>query len=113
MKKAKLCVVILINLFVFSCNSDNDSDAIRYDFEATVLGKGIDCDSFLINLSKNNGDSDIKNGTYYADDLPADLQVKGSKIKLNCRKPNPDESYACTTLGLGYSHLVVLESEPK
>lgn len=113
MKKVTLYILVLIGFLVLGCNSDNDPDTINYEFEATVLGKGIDCGSFLVNLSKKNGDSDIKNGTYYANDLPVDLQVKGYKIKLNCRRPTQEENYACTTLGPGYFHLIVLESEQK
>lgn len=114
MKKVVFYFTLLIPFIFIGCSSDNDSEEVIYEFEATVLGKGIDCGgTFLIDLSRKYGDSDIKNGTYFADDLPEELKVKGQKLKLNCRKPTIDEAYPCITLGPGYNHVVVLESIEK
>ena len=114
MKKVVFYFTLLMSFLFFGCQSDNDPEGVIYEFEATVLGKGIDCGgTFLIDLSRKHGDSDIKNGTYFADNLPDELKVKGIKLKLNCRKPTIDEAYPCTTLGPGYYHVVVLESVEK
>lgn len=114
MKKILIYFTIFVGFTVIGCHSDNDSVPIFvYEFEAKVLGKGIDCgEAYLIDLNKTTGDSDIKNGTYYADNLPEELKLKGTRMKLNCRKPTIDEAYPCTTLGLGYFHVIVIESEP-
>ena len=72
----------------------------------------MDCgDTYLINLKKVTSDSEIANGTYYADNLPPHLKVAGLKIILNSRKPTNKELYACTTMGPGYSHVIVIYSE--
>ncbi len=113
MKKATLFFIFLISFLVLGCDSDPDPNELKYEFEATVLGKGIDCGAFLIDLNRKHGDSDIKSGTYFADNLPEALKVKGYKLRLNCRKPTIDEIYACTTLGPGYNHVLVIEGIEK
>ena len=57
------------------------------------------------------GDSEIANGTYYADKLPPQLKVAGLKIRLNSRKSANEDLYACTTMGPGYYHVIVINSE--
>lgn len=103
---------LCLSFAVIGCDSDsNPEPEINYEFEGVVLGKGIDCgDTYLVDLKKKNGDSDIKSGTYYADNLPQEFKVKGYKMKMNCRKPNSEEAYPCATLGLGYNHVIVMES---
>jgi len=110
-------MLISFSVSLVSCEKDNDVEISNleiegYQFEATVKGKGLDCgDTYLIDLKKLNGESGIANGTYYADNLPPDLKVAGLKIRLNARKPTDDELYACTTMGPGYSHLIVTDSK--
>jgi len=95
-----------------SCENDTDFIEIDYQFEATVIGKGLDCgDTYLIDLKKVMGDSKIANGTYYADKLPPQLKVAGLKIRLNSRKSTNQDLYACTIMGPGYSHGIVIDSE--
>ena len=110
-------MLISFSVALASCEKDNNVKISNleiegYQFEAIVKGKGLDCgDTYLIDLKKLNGEAEIANGTYYADNLPPDLKVAGLKIRLNSRKPTNDELYACTTMGPGYSHLIVLDSK--
>ena len=91
-----------------SCENDKQSEGTTdFQFEATVVGQGMDCgETFIITLTSSI-DSDIEVGTYYADHLNSEFKVPGLKIQLNGRAPNADETYACTTMGPGYPHLVV------
>jgi hypothetical protein len=95
------------------CEKDKDEDQISSDFKfkATVLSMGLDCgDTFTISLENLDSDSDIEDGIYYADNLPAEYKEEGVLIYLNCREPNEEEVYACTTLGPSYPHIIVTNS---
>lgn len=113
MKRTLIYLAILFGFTFIGCEKETDSENEKeYQFEATVIGKGLDCgDTYLIDLKITIGNSDIVEGTYYADDLSSDLKVVGLKIKLNCRKPNDDELYVCTTMGPSYSHVIVIDAE--
>ncbi len=110
----KLVLAVLsIGILFSSCNKEDDNTAIEnFRYEATVISQGLDCgETFIVSLKSIGSDTGIEDGTYYADNLDPDLNIKGLKINLNCREPNDDELYACTTLGLTYSHIVVTESK--
>lgn len=107
MKKVFVCLIVVAGFLFCSCEKDNE-----YQFEATVLGKGLDCgETFLIDLTNISGNAEIMDNTYYADNLPSDLKINGLKIKLNCRFLKTDETYACTTMGITWSHVFVIEAE--
>jgi len=110
MKRQFIYIFPLLCLLQF-CDS---TESANFDFEATVVGQGMDCgDMFLIDLVNLTGEDAISNGRYYADDLPERYKIQGMEIKLNCRFPNEDELYACTTFGSGFSHVYVLELKAK
>lgn len=106
MKNLSLFLFFLSGLVFTTC----EKDRTEYDFEAIVLSIGTDCgDTWLISLTNLNGDPEIADNTYYADNLPEEFKFEGFEIKLNCRKPGNDEFYPCTTLGPTYPHIVVTE----
>jgi hypothetical protein len=45
--------------------------------------------------------------------LPSEYKVNGLEIVLNCRCPNADESYPCTTMRPTFPHVYVLEVQMK
>lgn len=111
MKKVFIHLVLALFLVQISCEKNDDVGDQRFQFDATVIGKGLDCgETYLIDLKNSEGNSEIADGTYYADGLPAELKVDGLKIILNGRIPDEDELYPCTTLGVGYPHIIVQES---
>ena len=84
----------------------------NYQFEGTVLGKGLDNgETYLIALTNLGYGSEIKDGTYYADNLSDEMKVSGLKIRMNCRLPGIDEIQACAILGPAFDHVVVTDCE--
>ena len=110
MKNIILYLLIILFIILFSCEKDNNSNEKEdFQFEATVLNQGLDCgETFLIELKKNSSNSELSDGTYYADGLPEEFKQSGLKIYLNCRESANDEIYVCTTLGPGLPHIVVI-----
>lgn len=105
----KILINSLLFFYLISASCDKADIEINFKYEATVLGKGIDCgNTFVIEL-KNIDETDIADGIYYADNLNEDFKIDGFKILLNCRSPQNEELYPCTTLGFGYSHVFVTE----
>ena len=109
MKKTIFGLLLVIGVASFSCEKEKEID---YHFKATVLKRGMDCgDTYLILLTNLSGDSTIINTTYYADNLSSDLKIDGLEIFLNCRYPKNNELGVCTTYGIGYPHVFVIEAE--
>ena len=83
-------LLLLLTLFaggLFGAGCDNDEQLQgHYNYEATVLYKGVDChDTYLISLKNLDESSDITEGIYYADNLAPEFKVDGLKIYLNCQ----------------------------
>jgi hypothetical protein len=113
MKRFIVLSTLISIVILFSCEKENEiQDSNEFQFEATVIGKGLDCgETFLISLKSLDDNTDIANGTYYADQLDSDLKIAGLKIYLNCRKPSDTELYACTAMGPSYPHVIVTDSK--
>lgn len=102
--------IFTIGILGVSCEKDQEKNNFLY--EATVIGKGLDCgNTFIISLKNKETQSNIEDGTYYADNLDPGLKQPGLKIYLNCREPENTEFYACTTLGITYPHVIVTDSQ--
>lgn len=112
MKNLLILSVLTFGVFLSGCEKDDDKIIKEnFKFEATVLNKGLDCgETFIISLKNFETSSEFEDGIYYADNLDPEFKEQGLKIYLNCRQPNDDEVYACTTLGPTYPHLVVINS---
>ena len=113
MKRITLILTLAIGLILINCESDiNTNFNDDFQYKATVINKGIDCgETWIIELKNINGNSEIEDGTYYADNLGVDYKESGLKVYLSCREPNNDELYPCTTLGPSYPHLIVIKSK--
>lgn len=109
-------LIFMISLTILtSCEKDNKAnDSDDFIFEATVIGKGLDCgEPYVISLTNRDSNSNIENGTYYADQLDSEFKVSGLEIYLNCRQPNDTELYPCTMMGPTYPHLIVTDCKLK
>ena len=80
-------------------------------FNATVIGIGGDCRTYLIQF-----DEDIEHiagyslfRAYYAPNLPEKYNVKGERISVKFRMPKNDEAMACTTMGPTFGQIYVLD----
>lgn len=111
MKRFVILPILITVSFLVGCDTGNETDEIdSFQFEAKVISKGLDCgETFIISLQSRDEDSNIEDGTYYADNLDSDFKVSGLKILLNCREPNNDELYACTMMGPTYPHVIVID----
>jgi len=112
MKNLIILSILTFGFLFLSCDKDEDElSKENFKFEATVLSVGMDCgETFIISLKNIESSSELGDGIYYADNLGSEYKEQGLKIYLNCREPNGDEVYACTTLGPTYPHLVVINS---
>ncbi len=112
MKNLLILSVLTFGVFLSGCEKEDDKIIKEnFKFEATVLNKGLDCgETFIISLKNFETSSEFEDGIYYADNLDPEFKEQGLKIYLNCRHPNDDEVYACTTLGPSYPHLIVINS---
>jgi hypothetical protein len=107
-------IIISFVLLALFSGCEKSSSETDFQFNATVVGKGMDCgDSYLIDIINVSGNGEISDGRYYADNLSPDYKVAELEIDLNCRLPSDDEIYACTTMGPAYPHIIVLEVQTK
>ena len=109
--KRIIFIIISLTFIIISCNDDETNDDI---FNATVIGKGLDCgNSFLIKF--NNGVSGLPinnlDNTFYEINLPEEYKIEGKKIKVEFREPKNDEGMVCTTLGPGYPQIYITKVE--
>ncbi len=104
-----LSLLLVLGVACISCEKETEID---YQFKATVLERGMDCgDTYLILLTNLSCESTIINTTYYADNLSQELKIDGLEIFLNCRYPENNEMSVCTTYGIGFPHVFVIEAE--
>lgn len=103
MKHSQILLFIMIALLFSYCEKREEKS---FQFQAIVGNKGIDCgDTYLIDLTNISGDSTIKNGVYYAFNLPENMKIQGIEILFNCRVPKYDEIRACSMMGPTYPHI--------
>ena len=110
-----ISILIILLFITTSCEKENDNNTPEeFQYEATVINKGLDCgETFLISIKGLYNNSELEDGTYYADQLDSDFKVPGLKIYLNCREPDENEIYACTHMGPTYPHVIVTDCKIK
>jgi len=109
--KRIIFIIISLTFIIISCNKDETHDDI---FNATVLGKGLDCgNSFLIKFNNGVPGLPVNNfdNTFYEINLPEEYKTEEKKIKVEFREPKNDEAMACTTLGIGYPQIYITKVE--
>ena len=116
MKHSYYILALLLFLLLLGCDNGElePEKNVTFQFEGTVIGQGLDCGAvYLVDLINISGNAEITDGRYYADNLPSEHKIKGLEIELNCRLPNTNEMYPCTTMGPTYPHIYILEVQPK
>ena len=109
--------LLFVGLAFYSCQEDRISS--EYPFEATVIGRNMDCGLYEIEITKGLEDvisivgSSPSEGIYIAKNLPEDLEVNGLLIKLELRRPKNNELGPCTAMGPAYTWLFVTKAEKK
>jgi len=111
----KKIILILIGLnFIFiSCNK-NEKETNEKSFNATVIGKGLDCgNSFLIKLNDDISglQENAFDNTFYEINLPDEFKIEGKKIYVEFREPEKGELMVCTTMGSGYPQIYIMKVE--
>ena len=79
-------------------------------FNATVLGKGLDCgNSFLIHFDEGVEGLPSAYRLYYEINLPESYKIKNERVHLKFRAPENDEIMVCTAMGLAYPQIYIVE----
>ena len=80
---------------------------------ATVLMRGSDCGTFLIQFDEHVLGLPVPgsryNNVYYTINLPKEFQKEGERINVGFRAPNTGELTACTTMGPAYPQIFIVE----
>jgi len=100
-----------MTILVISCNTEKE-EGISYN--ATVLGKGLDCgETFLIQFNDNtdNLNSNNLDNIFYAINLSNEYKIENLEIKVTYREPLIEEILSCTTLGPEYTQIFIIETE--
>ena len=85
-------------------------DNADVNFNATVLGKGLDCgNSFLIQFDEGVVGLPSAYRLYYAINLPESYKLKNERVHLKFRAPENDEIMVCTAMGPAYPHIYIVE----
>lgn len=114
----KILLVLILTVVIISCDKSED-EIVTDTFEVTTTGIGIDCKLILIDFNESDQDRIKKitnaNGLrYQAYDLDKNnFSDEGLILKVKVRKTFDSELFACTTLGIGYPWVTVLEAELK
>ncbi|MDO5656682.1 MAG: hypothetical protein Q4G27_11155 [Flavobacteriaceae bacterium] len=105
-----LIYFIIFSIF-FACNNDDNADSTTVEYNARVLGRGMDCgDAFLIQLDARHEIPENPFGDiFYEINLPNEYKVEGLEISVSFREPTVDEIPVCTHMGPGYPHLFITE----
>jgi hypothetical protein len=106
----KIFYIMLAACFTLlnSCEEDESIMDPGYNYEATVLGEGMDCGHiFLIELKNINRRGELKDAVYYAGGLTDEYKIPGLEMLLNCRLPGTEEIYPCTAMGPAYPFVIV------
>ena len=99
---------ILLSFILSSCEKEEDKT-----FNATVIGPGLDCGSYLIRLNEELSGF-IQNSfdnTFYEINLPEEQKVKGKLIYVEFRLPENNELMVCKTLGFSYPQIYITKAE--
>jgi|LakMenEpi03Aug12_release.lakeMendotaPanAssembly.Ray.scaffolds.fasta_scaffold499856_2 hypothetical protein len=105
-----ISIIALILLTLISCEKSVNKRA----FNATVIGKGLDCgNSFLLQFDRNAVGVPMNyfDNIFYEINLPDKFKVAGKQINLIFREPVNDEIMVCTMAGPGYPQIYILQAE--
>lgn len=108
----KLVYLSLFSALLFGSCSKSKDQKTTGTFNATIVGKGLDCgDAYLIRFDSTV--QDLPNNSmsflYYEINLPAAYKIAGRKIEVEFRAPSPAENLTCTTVGPGYPQIFIVK----
>ncbi|MFZ6014242.1 MAG: hypothetical protein ACOYXT_28130 [Bacteroidota bacterium] len=110
-------IAIIFTLTMISCQ-DQEIDETG-TFVVTINGVSFDCKLVIIDFFENDGER-IKKTTgsdglsYEAHNLDKSIFNKiGQELIVTVRKTHDDELFACTTMGLSYPRVTVINAELK
>ncbi len=110
MKKINIILILIIGVLVLGGCGKDDKNIPQNDFNAKVLGVGVDCgDTYLIQFyesAENVPNNDTKN-VFYAINLPDEYKKKDLDIFIIFREPNDKEIPNCTMLDIAYPQIYV------
>lgn len=103
--KRNIFLLVILFFILASCSKEKS-------YNATVLGKGIDCgDSYLLKFNEGVSglpENNIDN-TFYEINLLEAYKIEGKKVNVEFREPKNEEIMLCTTLGPGYAQVFITE----
>jgi len=114
MKKKILGFALLLLIFT-SCTKE-DSRIKDDSFNAIVIEQGLDCgNSYLIKFNEDVSGlpQNSFDNIFYEINLPEEYKVEGKPIYVEFRLPENNETMACTTLGLAYPQIYIIEANKK
>jgi len=113
----KLALLILTALCI-ACDK-NEEDITSDTYEVTIAGTSIDCKLILIDfkesdlhrIEKITNSNGLRYKAYNLNNQ--NFSAEGQVLTVRLRKTLDSEIFACTTLGVGYPWVTVLEAKLK
>ena len=108
---------LLRNVLPYPVYGEEPSKTVRIlvdnsdiNFNATVLGKGLDCgNSFLIQFDEGVTGLPSSYRLYYEINLPESYKIKNERVYVRFRAPENDEIMVCTAMGPAYPQVYIVE----
>ena len=113
----KLALLVLTTICI-ACDT-NEEDITSDTYEVTIAGTSTDCKLILIDfkesdlqrIEKITNSNGLRYEAYNLD--KQNFSTKGQVLTVRLRKTLDSEIFACTTLGIGYPWVTILEAELK
>ena len=111
----KRIILIFIGLtFILSSCSKNEKETNDESFNATILGKGLDCgNAYLIKFNEDitGLPQNTFDNTFYEINLPEEYKIAGKQVYVEFRQPENGEFMICTTREIGYPQIYITKVE--
>jgi hypothetical protein len=102
----KILFLSLIMLLTLGCSNDADDK----NYNATVIGVGLDCgNSYLIKFNENaiGVPTNTSENIFYEINLPSQFKVNGLKINVAFRQPTNNEIMVCTAQDYAFPQIFI------
>ncbi len=114
--KPTILLLLLVGLLTSTMACQEDEPTAQPEFLAQVLGQGPDCgDTYLIRILNDSTQIHRITGSYdrvyYADNLPEAQKQTDLLLNIEFRNLREDELYVCTTFGISYRHIFIIDSK--
>lgn len=110
-----ILLLLLAGLLTGTMACQEDDTTTQPEFLAQVLGQGSDCgDTYLVRILNDSTQIYRITGSYdrvyYADNLPEAQKQTDLLLNIEFRNLREDELYVCTTFGIPYRHIFIIDS---